>query len=879
MFSRLAETQTAEQKDRFFSFGSSQVFLMAVKHSFTDPKADGGDSTIVRPSDWNANHVVDEFVSSAITYYVCPSGQTTAVYNGASGVSVTPSDSNDGLTPTTPFATIQKARDTIAGKILFAPVTIQLADTDATKAYFPDGVLFDNFAMGGVVNIFDIALGGESDKYPTSYVYIKGNLTTPNNVAVVGATTYNGTTPSKRHAFICEKSNLRVAGMQFKYFAQDCIAANNHALVIVEKCNGTQLSTYSGQDQDGLIHVSDQSVVRFGDAITVAEMPLVNADGCSTVCFHTPSGYINLTHSSSGTNCQFAILADEKSHIFVEGITASFSGTSSHNIWGCLVGSTLNWNSDVNTSITVNCPNAAWIKARQGARVFETSGASGQSITFTAINRRAWVEEDSIVFLGPETNMGTSGNLIRPGCMVVHDIGFPYKNFYLGSLTSQDRQLVQSYETYGNQAYYAPNISYKHARGSESSPSALNSGDVMGYFNGVGYDGGTFRGAVMVRFEADGNFSSNVFPGKFVVATADGAGSEPDRFSINSSGLADFKYGISLSGDISPSNITSDQNDYNPTNLALAAVLRMTGDSSFRSITGLAGGADGRLLTLINVGSNTLLLKDQSTSSSAANRFDFGGYDIPFFPSATITLYYDSTSSRWRCQNHLSLTVPPARWGSYYYNEMYGTVSDSWMSSQVSGTGAANSATATVNVASHPGIVQHQLGTVATNRAAFATTQTANILLGNSNYYRFESMIRVPQLSNGTDTYTARFGFIDSVSAEPTDGVFFRYTHGTNSGNWVLVARSNNTETVNNTSSAVASATWYRLTIIVNPAGTVAEFFVNGTSLGTVTSNIPTGAGRGTGYGNAIIRSAGTATANVAETDNIEVISYLNTAS
>jgi len=30
---------------------------VAVKHAFTDPKADGGDATVVRPSDWNADHV------------------------------------------------------------------------------------------------------------------------------------------------------------------------------------------------------------------------------------------------------------------------------------------------------------------------------------------------------------------------------------------------------------------------------------------------------------------------------------------------------------------------------------------------------------------------------------------------------------------------------------------------------------------------------------------------------------------------------------------------------------------------------------------------------------------------------------------------------
>ncbi len=32
---------------------------MAIKHTFVNPKADGGDATIARPSDWNANHTID----------------------------------------------------------------------------------------------------------------------------------------------------------------------------------------------------------------------------------------------------------------------------------------------------------------------------------------------------------------------------------------------------------------------------------------------------------------------------------------------------------------------------------------------------------------------------------------------------------------------------------------------------------------------------------------------------------------------------------------------------------------------------------------------------------------------------------------------------
>jgi hypothetical protein len=104
---------------------------------------------------------------------------------------------------------------------------------------------------------------------------------------------------------------------------------------------------------------------------------------------------------------------------------------------------------------------------------------------------------------------------------------------------------------------------------------------------------------------------------------------------------------LNLTGDISPSQITADQNDYNPTGLSTASTLRLNSDAS-RNITGLSGGADGRVVLIYNVGSNNVVLKDESASSSAANRFALSG-DITIAADEGAILQYDSTSSRWRC--------------------------------------------------------------------------------------------------------------------------------------------------------------------------------------------------------------------------------------
>jgi hypothetical protein len=105
-------------------------------------------------------------------------------------------------------------------------------------------------------------------------------------------------------------------------------------------------------------------------------------------------------------------------------------------------------------------------------------------------------------------------------------------------------------------------------------------------------------------------------------------------------GFVDFKNAIS------PANITANQNDYNPTGLSSASALCLTSDAS-RNITGLAGGVQGRYLMLYNTGSNNIVLKNADSGSTAANRFEIDG-DFTLYPKGGVTIWYDSTSSRWR---------------------------------------------------------------------------------------------------------------------------------------------------------------------------------------------------------------------------------------
>ena len=99
---------------------------------------------------------------------------------------------------------------------------------------------------------------------------------------------------------------------------------------------------------------------------------------------------------------------------------------------------------------------------------------------------------------------------------------------------------------------------------------------------------------------------------------------------------------------VSPASIGANQNNYNATGVATAAHVRLTSSGAF-DVTGLAGGVANRRLLVTNIGANTLTLKHESGSSTAANRFiGPGAADFLLTAGLTKELIYDGTSSRWR---------------------------------------------------------------------------------------------------------------------------------------------------------------------------------------------------------------------------------------
>lgn len=110
-----------------------------------------------------------------------------------------------------------------------------------------------------------------------------------------------------------------------------------------------------------------------------------------------------------------------------------------------------------------------------------------------------------------------------------------------------------------------------------------------------------------------------------------------------------------LTGVITPAQITANQNDYAPADAvtatkttALASILRLNSDAS-RNITGIVDPRDGAIKTIINAGSNPIVLKNADAGSTAANRFDFGA-DVTLAAKQSARIRYDGTDSRWKLE-------------------------------------------------------------------------------------------------------------------------------------------------------------------------------------------------------------------------------------
>jgi hypothetical protein len=121
-------------------------------------------------------------------------------------------------------------------------------------------------------------------------------------------------------------------------------------------------------------------------------------------------------------------------------------------------------------------------------------------------------------------------------------------------------------------------------------------------------------------------------------------GVEQARMGISSFGVTT---GLDLNGVISPAQLTANTNDWVPTGVFSASVIRVGTDAS-RNLTGLQA-LSHRVILLHNTGGFNLVLKNNDAASAAANRFFTpAGADYTLGVNEGVMLWYDDTSTCWR---------------------------------------------------------------------------------------------------------------------------------------------------------------------------------------------------------------------------------------
>jgi hypothetical protein len=160
---------------------------------------------------------------------------------------------------------------------------------------------------------------------------------------------------------------------------------------------------------------------------------------------------------------------------------------------------------------------------------------------------------------------------------------------------------------------------------------------------------GTLTNAYGVYIENQGAASmSNSFGLRILPQSGAGA-----SWAIYSDGGASYHSGnfqmggaMVYSGEITPTALAGATDNWNPTGLSTASVIRISASAPV-NLTGIQAQTAGTEITLVNVGANTITLVNASTST-AANQFQLKA-NISLAQWGSVRLRYDTTLSKWLC--------------------------------------------------------------------------------------------------------------------------------------------------------------------------------------------------------------------------------------
>ena len=279
---------------------------------------------------------------------------------------------------------------------------------------------------------------------------------------------------------------------------------------------------------------------------------------------------------------------------------------------------------------------------------------------------------------------------------------------------------------------------------------------------------------------------------------------------------------------------------------SLGAIIATKGNGTVSSVGSGYGLLDGPITTSGTLRTDTFAISTKANVRKVADSLGalIGGGGSPFN-------LYTSRLAAWEYWTEF-ISIPTST-----------TNSGNDLAVNATGTGSGVGAVNTPS-ANRPGIIQLQTGTTTTGRTSIYANSSLNTVALGGGTATLVADILVPTLSTATERFAFLFGLYDATTMNQTDGVYFLYDEGgvrtgsTASANWQCVTASNSVRTFTTTSTAVSNSAYQRLSIEVNAAGTSVVFKIDGTTVATHTTNIPTGTARVMSYGYQVIKSAGT---------------------
>lgn len=168
----------------------------------------------------------------------------------------------------------------------------------------------------------------------------------------------------------------------------------------------------------------------------------------------------------------------------------------------------------------------------------------------------------------------------------------------------------------------------------------------------------------------------------------------------------------------------------------------------------------------------------------------------------------------------------------------------------LSGTGAQAAQGASVSF--QPGVMQVETGSTSTGRCA-VVANAALFVWNSGREVRIAGRMQIPVVSTAGQQHETRFGFLNSWSAAPSDGLYFRAQHGDT--NWEAVNVGSSTSTVADTGVAIDTS-WHVFDIYWN--GTTCSYRIDGAEVASQSANPPAVTALFAGFG--IYKAAGTST-------------------